>query len=256
MGQGQQDAAQSLWRPALIRPLTWSFLALLAASLAVSGAARAAPPRGGPDLAACPATPKGPEEGIARTRPLPVPAAMRNIVRASRDWFAVLTLTGATTCVTTRAKSSAEKLRLDRQARFFSFTWYGYEEDGHIVVDRAGKGTTIETGAPPVFSPSGKLLAAVQQSGAGWGGLEGMAIWRVLPDRTEQVTLFSDIPEMADWRIDGWSGETCIDLSAVPNERMPESGTDLTGVPRDRYVAVWARSHWQFTRHDKGCATR
>ena len=229
----------------------------LAACLLAAGAAHAAPPKGGPDLAQCPRSEApGLEEGNERTRPLPVPRPLANIVRARLDQLAVVTLTGATFCVDARAIHIVEDMRLGRKARFLGFNWYGYEEYGHIFVDRSGNGSMIDTGSAPLFSPSGQLLAAAQQSGAGFGALEGMAIWRVLPEGLERIAMFGEIPEMTDWRIDGWANEQCINLSAVPNERIPESRTDLTQVSRDRYVAVQTHGEWRFERNDKGCPAR
>jgi hypothetical protein len=224
--------------------------ALILAALALPVAAHAdiAPPRRtGPDLSRCPSLPRDPENHqTARAAPLPIPPALNGIARSNRDRIGVLTLTSATYCLDARDMLHADRFELSTNGRFLSFTWTGFEADGHVIVDRTGRGQQIETGVPPVFSPSGNRLAAVQISEAAFGGLEGFAVWQVQPTGLSRLTFLDNLPQMEDWRIDGWAGEACINLSARAFGRNRNA----------RRVAFAARPGargWAVTRTAAGC---
>lgn len=228
-----------------------------AASAAVTGAAApalAAPPIG-PELASCPPLKPLDEPASDRTRPLPVPASFAMLVASSRDRLAVSTIYGGTTCVDTRAIGRLSGLAVSDDRRFVSFDWTGYETGGHLIVDRTGRGQTLETGARPVFSPSRRAFAAVQQSEAAFGTLEGFGVWRVGVVGLREAALQQDIPSLADWRIDGWVGEDCINLSGIPHDRLPAGRGGLAKVRRDRYIASQIGEGWVVMPSPGGCPT-
>jgi hypothetical protein len=148
---------------------------------------------------------------------------------------------------------SADKLALSPDGRFLSFGWLGYESYGHIVVDRAGKGAVIETGVAPHFSPSRRYFAAADQTESEFGSLSGLAIWRVDAARTTEIGRVNELPRMHDWRIDGWVGESCIDLSAVAFEQSPD---DPKLQRRIRYRAGPGKDGWHVARNAQGCGAR
>ena len=174
------------------------------------------------------------EEGLReRTAPIPVPAVFDGIMRSDMDNFAFATLGGATLCVDASWIEAIEDAALSADGRFASFDWGGYEAYGHVIVDRSGKGQEIDTGVAPVFSPSGRLFAAADLGEAGFGALNAFAVWRIDPASVRQVGRDEEIPSATDWRIESWSGEACIDLSAIPWEGYTGDST----TPRQRFRA-------------------
>jgi hypothetical protein len=202
---------------------------------ALAGPSEAPPPVAAvtPDLAGCPA--RAPvDEGLReRSKPIAVPPVLDGIMRSDMDNFALTTLAGATACVDASWLEAIRNPALSPDGRFVSFDWDGYEAFGHVIVDRAGKGQEIDTGVPPVASPSGKLLAAADLGEAGFGALNAFAVWRIEADRLREVARREDIPSAYDWRIEKWAGETCIELSSV----AWESFSAETGGPRAPYRA-------------------
>lgn len=213
-------------------------LALLMAAAPVAAQAAS------PDLSTCepPASPNGGER--TRTTPLSVPKALRPVLKSSLLHYAIATRAQGTICVDTSWKDTAENIALSPDGRFLSFDWMGYETAGHILVDRTGKGQIVETGVAPVFSPSRALFAAVEISESGFGALNGFAVWQVLPVGVRQVGLVDEaMPSMANWRIDRWAGEACIQLSALPLSAAPDSR-----IARTRFVARPKRGGWAVAR--------
>jgi len=153
-------------------------------------------------------------------------------MRSDMDNLALATLNGATVCVDASWMESIRDLKLSPDKRFVSFGWDGYESYGHVIVDRSAKGQVIDTGVPPVASPSGELLAAVDLSESGFGALNAFAVWRIKAAEIHLVASEDEVPEATDWRINGWAGEACVDLSAVPWESSAEAGNS-----RERYHA-------------------
>jgi hypothetical protein len=191
-----------------------------------------------PDLAACP---KGElvEERI-RTKPIPVPRPFEGLAASSMDHFAFATMEGSTVCVDTTWLESVGDARLSDDGRFASFAWLGYEVFGHVIVDRSGRGQVIDTGNPPVRSPSGKRFASVDLSESGFGSLNAFAVWEIRPTGLRQIAEVTEGFPSGDWRIDGWRGERCIDLSLVPIDRQPEDYRDMDDAPRDPWSAAEA----------------
>jgi hypothetical protein len=173
----------------------------------------AATPAAAPNLGSC-ARPKTPNADLQRKRPLPVPAHFRGTVKADLLHYAISTTGGGTICVDTSWVEDVGEIGGSADGRFLTFSWNGVEAYGYMFVDRAGDGQVLDTGVPPSPSPSGRLLAAVDQSESEFGSLSGLAIWRVDAVGIREVARVEDLPRMAEWKIDGWSGETCITLSA------------------------------------------
>jgi len=186
-----------------------------------------------PNLNACPA--RAPlQDGLReRTGPIAIPPALGEVMRADIDNFAFVTLEGATVCVDASWMEAISNPALAADARFAAFDWDGYEAFGHVIVDRAGRGQAIDTGVPPVASPSGKLLAAADLGEAGFGALNAFAVWRIEPAGVRQVAKHEDVPPAYDWRIETWAGETCVELSSVPWD----SFTAESSGPRKRFRA-------------------
>lgn len=218
--------------------------------VAASQASAEPPPR--PDLDHCRKLAPLREPLSDRTKPLDVPKSYEMLVSASREQFAVANIYGGSICVDTRPMTEAGAFTISTDRRFLEFDWTGYEADGHIVVDRTGSGQVIETGVSPVSSPSRRLFAAIQQSEASFGGLEGFAVWRIDVVGVKRMTLQQDIPSLADWRIDGWEKETCIDLSGIPHDRVTGKA-DLKTLRRDRYVAEFTHDGWVLRPQATGC---
>lgn len=202
----------------------------------------ATPPK--PDLAACPKLERSTEDGLLeRDKPLPIPSAFTGIMTADMNHFAVATLSGKTICVDVRWAEHIESIRPSRDQRFLGIEWMGYEAFGFVVVDRAGRGDQIETGTAPVWSSSGRRLAAVDLSESGFGELNAFAVWDVTPAGFKQVATVSDDPlPRGDWRMGPWRGETCVSLSLVPSDREPEQASDMAKAPRDTWFAAAANS--------------
>ena len=232
----------------------WACLLMLAPAIGLTPTVAAAK---APHIAAC-KPPEAPDSGERqRARPLPVPAALRPVVASSLYHYAVATLGGGTVCVDTSWMETAESVALSPDGRFLSFLWLGYETYGFKLVDRAGRGQVEEIGAAPVFSPSAGLFAAIDQTESEFGSLSGLAVWRVNRVGVTKVAEVPDIPRMQDWRIDGWTGESCIALSALPLVEDERQAGDTRTERRTRYVARADRGGWQVTAAPRGgCAAR
>jgi len=193
-----------------------------------------------PNLAACPARASVDEGLRQRNAPIAVPAALRAAMRSDMDNFALSTLDGATVCVDASWMESIRDPALSPDGRFASFGWDGYESYGHVIVDRSGTGQVVDTGVPPVASPSGKLLAAADLSESGFGALNAFAVWQIEPAGLRRLTSQEDLLEATDWRIEDWLGEACVNLTAVP---WDSSGA--ANPPRERFRAR-ASNGWRF----------
>jgi hypothetical protein len=176
-----------------------------------------------PDLAACPR--RAPvDDGLRqRSKAIPVPTPLGEVMRSDVDNLAVALADGGTVCVDASWMESIRDAALSADQRFASFSWDGYESYGHVIVDRSGKGQVIDTGVPPVASPSGELLAAADLSESGFGALSAFAVWRIQSTGLRQLTSQEDLLEATDWRIEDWSGEACVNLTAVAWENSGDA---------------------------------
>ena len=188
-----------------------------------------------PDPRLCP-KPVVPEAGEReRTKPLPVPRGLHELLGSSLYHYALSTLGGGRICIDTSWTESVEDIALTPDERFLSFRWYGYETYGYKLVDRTGRGQVIEIGAQPFFSPTRRLVAAIDQTESEFGSLSGLAVWRVTPTAVVEVARIEDIPRLDGWRIDGWVEEECLNLSAQRAGQDP--AVDRAKALRDRFVA-------------------
>jgi hypothetical protein len=207
-----------------------------------------------PDLAACAAMP--PVEGteVERKGPLPVPAAITALVAADRTHLAVSTLAGGTTCIDTSWMEDAQAMALSPDRRFLSFEWLGYETGGFVLVDRSGKGQSVETGARPVPSPSGRRLAAVEYSESGFGTLNGFALWEVRPQGLREAARLGFPEGLTEWRLDGWQGEDCLRLSAIRFENLPQDDAEEGKGKRDAWAVRRTGAGWALAAAPAGAA--
>lgn len=165
------------------------------------------------------------EEALGRpVRALAVPAELRALVREATPDRLVVRALDSGEIVVELDDIEAERLSAFADGRYLGFRFDGYEFFGYRLIDRRmrGEAAIFETGEAPVFSPDGRYFAAVQLSGAGFGNLEGLAIWRVDPDRTVQILSSDALPEGEDWRIDGWPRADCVSVSWI--ERQAAEG--------------------------------
>lgn len=220
------------------------FRTILAAGLAAL-ATPALAAAGPPDPRGCP-RPVSPDGGEReRTKPLAVPRMLRNIMGSSLYYYTVSTLGGARICIDVSWVDKADDHTLSPDQRFVTFAWMGYESYGHKLVDRTSRGQVVEVGAMPVFSPARRLFAAVEQDESENGSIYGLVVWRVQLAGVAEIARLDDIPKMYGWRIDGWSGEDCINLSAVPHGIMKGGDEDVKKLPRDRFIARPRAGTWQ-----------
>ncbi len=192
----------------------------------------------------CPALSIGEDTLRSRTDPLPLPDDWKGFAGSSMNWIAVRTELGTVHCVKTAwfdATKDYERLT----DRFLGFDWGGYEAWGYMLIDTSEAGQSMDVGAKPMFSPNGFRFATVQFSDAGWGGFEGFAVWRVYEGGMTPEHVDTRLPYMADWRLDGWEGDDCIRLSAIPHDRI-EDWEKLSEYARDSYVSGSATG-WKLT---------
>lgn len=189
-----------------------------------------------PDLAACPQPEPVDRSERLRAEAIPVPAALREVMRSDMENFALSTLGGGTVCVDASWMEAVDNARLSPDGRFASFDWFGYEAYGHVIVDRHGKGTVIDPGVRPLPSPSGNLLAAIDITESGYGPLNAFTVWRVDPAPISRLAQVEEVPAATDWKVERWRSEGCVELSAIPWEAYsdPEAPADP---PREAYHA-------------------
>ena len=165
------------------------------------------------------------EELLGRPVRAPVvPDALRAVVREATPRRLVVAGIGDGAIGVPLEDIETENLAGFANGRYLGFAFRGYEYYGYRLVDRRmrGEAAVIETGDVPHFSPDGRHFAAAQLSGAGFGNLEGVAIWRIEADMTVQIFVSDALPQGEDWRVDGWPRADCVAVSWV--ERQPADG--------------------------------
>jgi hypothetical protein len=105
---------------------------------------------------------------------------------------------------------------------------------GHVIVDRSGKGQVVDTGVPPVASPSGELLAAMDLSEVRFGALNAFAVWQDQAARVIWRQRGRGIPRRPTGGSTAGRDEACVNLSAVPWEN--------SGKARMRHASDFARA--------------
>lgn len=155
--------------------------------------------------------------------PVPVAPEFAAFVGPGDTRLAVSTLAGKTICVDLYGIQRLSRMAVTKDGRFLTFSWIGYEADGYKVIDRAGPGTVLETGARPSFSPSRQRFLAAQMSEAAFGGLEGIGVWDIGPRTSRQiVTITREAPRGTAWRVERWVGEDCAVLSMIPMDSLED----------------------------------
>ena len=226
---------------------------MLTAALCASLAATSAHAAGPPNPAQCPRLSATETADRERTRPLAIPAEFRPIAQANVNSIAVATLSGGTFCVATGSIEKVDGVRLTSDKRFFHLAWYGNEAGGYYVVDRSGSGQLVDTGAIPTFSPSRQRFASIEISESGFGSLNGFLVMAVNATGMRQLAKLDNIPVLIDWRIQGWSGENCINLTGIRQEDVPQDWANLAKARRVRYFAQSGSRGWTLTRSTGGC---
>jgi len=191
---------------------------------------------------------------IEYTRPITLPKEWRMFASATNDWLAVRSIYGMTDCIDLSWIGELTDFETFKEQRFAGFNWSGYEAYGYTLIDRAGTGAVYETGERPSFSPDGSMMAALEYSEAGYGGLGGFGVWMVFDGGLVGQYLTKNLPtNMTDWKIDRWEDDTCLHISAIPFDRVGDNWDNLDKVARDRFVAGYA-SGWEM-RPGSTCPT-
>lgn len=219
------------------------FLGALALMLAAPGHAKEAP-----DFSICESFPVHPEaEHVTAERrtSFDLPPDWMGVATASRNWIAVVTEYRTIYCVSTQWMLHASNFERFSE-RFWGFSWKGPETFGYMLIDRSGQGHAIDTAVRPRFSPGGNRFAVLNRSDTGMEAFDGFAIWDIDGGVLRPYLVNSGplLSPMIDWRIDGWDGENCLHISAVPYEIIDGNWDKLPNAPRSSYVAHPA-NQWQ-----------
>lgn len=201
---------------------------------------------GPPDLAVCQSIPVEPMDPVefGPAEAIPVPDAFSPVVATDVSYIAVSTGSGGTVCADNSWTGEIVQMEWLRGERFLGWQWWGYEAFGYMIADRSGEGSIKDVGARPHFSPSGERMAALQLSDAGWGGLEGFAVWQVTPDGINPLSMQVSVGDgphpqvflnnFGQWSFVGWRGEDCMQMALDPYETSP---ADPRGTARRIYFA-------------------
>jgi len=233
-----------------------SLVLLAACDAAAPSAEPAAPPSAAavavsavkPDPSKCPKPeqPYDEQEFGAREHDLLVPNEFAAIAATDGDNLAVTTLDGTQICEEVSwMMTLGARARADQGSRFLVLDYEGYESFGTLVFDRSTGSEAVETGDLPHFSPSGRLMAALQQDEAAFGGLQGFAIWKVEDKGLKQLH-FDDgdvgetaaFTEFADMRIERWRGEDCLDIEGWTENDLTASNGDRDTAKRTPLYAA------------------
>lgn len=182
------------------------------------------------------------EEMMGEPKPLPaIPAQFAGIVRASSPELLLVKALDSREIPVNIDWLEPDEFHSFAQDRFIGFSFSGYETYGYILIDRAmaGEAAVIATGEMPSFSPDGRHFAAAELSESGYGNLNGVGVWEVLPHATA-LRFFSDaLPPRWEWRTDGWARADCVAVSAISPEWQPEDfehwEAEMAAAPRLHY---------------------
>ena len=211
-----------------------------AAMAASPKAAPRAEPR--PSLANCPAVrPIDEPEMLQRKTAIPLPSALTGLMVSDKERFGVAARDGNPICIDASWWEEIANAKVSQDQRFIQFDWMGYESFGHLLIDRTGDGTVVETGISPLAPPTGRRFAAVDLSESAFGALNAFAVWQIEPVGIRQLAKFDQDMPQGDWSVDGWQGDGCVNLSVVPIDRQPGFAPDLAKAPRDPWFAAEAK---------------
>ncbi|GAB5480507.1 MAG: hypothetical protein Pars92KO_02640 [Parasphingorhabdus sp.] len=239
------------------KPIKVTLASFVVASLCVPSVTLAMDDKNFSSSATCEEVLKSPDQSeILREEPVIIPGEYRDIASSTESAMRIKMLSGGVTCFDVRDWSVVEQFWISGDGRFFGFHTFGLEADGHHVVDRIASDIILETGLRPVFSDDATMFAAAQRTGAGWGNLEGLGVWRVGPDGTESVYKFNNgLLDGLDWRVDGWIGNDEVRLSTVHEFALGEDGDSfeeiLTQSKRYDYRLIKRGADWELEDIDE-----
>lgn len=200
-----------------------------------------------PDISSCPTPDDLEDSTFDAKKPATLDPAFAGVAVTDGKNLAVSTLSDATFCDPVHWVFSLKDPGFLMSQRFIGMKWYGLEADGYLLIDRAGKGGVVDTGRRPAFSDSVMRMASIQFSGAGWGGLEALAIWDVTEKGLKEIYRRpNDDSETAlpnsytDFRIDSFVGQSCLRISAISNDeyrQRAEDGSDIAYADRTEFYA-------------------
>ncbi|MEP2103862.1 MAG: hypothetical protein ABJP02_17185 [Parasphingorhabdus sp.] len=193
---------------------------------------------------------------IQREEPVTIPGEYRDIASFTKSTMRIKVLSGGVTCFDIRDWNVVEQFWISGDGRFFGFHTFGLEADGHHVVDRIAPNIILETGLRPVFSDDATMFAAAQRTGAGWGNLEGLGVWRVGPDGTESVYKFNNgLLDGLDWRVDSWTGNDEVRLSTIHEFALGEDSDSFEEIlaqsKRYNYRLIKRGTDWELEDIDE-----
>lgn len=192
------------------------------------------------------------EANNRRPKPVPaIPANLRATVSAPNAEWLIVRMHDGSQHRFGIGGITPENLESFAGGRFIGFSYSGHEESGYILIDRQGRGETAEilTGQRPAFSENGNHFAAAEYSESGFGNLNGVTLWQVMPNLRR--LFFTDIlSEGYDWRVDEFRGSRCVLVSA-----LPQSAATDASVERERqYYALRFDEGIYFARaQDNAC---
>ncbi len=241
----------------LRKPIKIIFASLIVASLCVPSVTLAMDDGNVLSSATCEEVLESPDQSeIQREEPVTIPGEYRDIASSTKSAMKIKTLRGGITCFDVRDWNVVEQFWISGDGRFFGFHTFGLEADGHHVIDRIAPDIILETGLRPVFSDDATMFAAAQRTGAGWGNLEGLGVWRVGPDGTESVYKFNNgLLDGLDWRIDSWIGNDEVRLSTIHEFALGEDGDSFEEIlaksKRYNYRLIKRGANWELEDIDE-----
>jgi len=210
-----------------------------------------------PNPAACPPPEYAYDAQEFGPRPdrLAVPASLAAVAATDNTNLAVTTLAGGQICKDVSwVYGLGPKAQTYLGGRFVAIGYDAYEAFGTMVFDRSGKGLDVDTGNLPSFSPSGRLMAGLELTASGFGGLESFVIWRVdkqglttIHRLPEDHTIFTTLAGFTDFEIDRWKGETCLEVFAFGEDDLRAADWDRDKARRTPFHAAEAES-WEIRR--------
>lgn len=166
------------------------------------------------------------EETTQRQKPVPViPAALRPVVSAPSNEWLVIRMSDDSQHRFGIGSVDIEDMESFANGRFIGFEVGGHEEYGYILIDRTGRGELAEipTGGKPVFSGDGRHFAGAEYSESGFGNLNGIALWEVMPAGVKRLFYTDVVRDAHSWRAESFRGTECVHISAVPQSWEPST---------------------------------
>lgn len=186
------------------------------------------------------------EQNFQRQKPVPVvPAPLRQTVSATNEWVTVRMDDGSPFRVGIGALT-VDQLESFQNGRFIGFGISGNEEYGYILIDRMGRDHLIEshTDSRPSFAEDGRHFAAAEISESGFGNLNGVALWEVLPAGVKRLFYTDSVRGGFNWRAEPFRGSNCVPITAVQEGWTPTTpdrwDAEVGNAPRAWYELRWS----------------